>query len=386
MCHTALQRIRNGSMDILAWYCYNKRTVTKGKGMIPKMKIGRLKKNLEENGFQEVRANQSNLFLYCKTVRIPIPGVCPAAEQKIAYTVFVWDLTTGESMEAEAYRAMLDHARKNFLNQGYTEVEILSLLCTWEPQNWKEFCLDYDQHWIVNLVNGQLIIFENQSSCFHGVEEMVKNAAKPVSLKTLPVITILLVGINIFVFLVTELTGGSLDTEHMIRMGAMYWYNIAVDKEYYRFLTSMFLHFGIRHLVDNMFVLVCIGSLLEKNLGKIKYTILYLASGILAGVISLEYHTFRYETAVSAGASGAIFGVIGGIAYIILINRGRVRNLSPRSMILFLLLSFYNGYADTNVDVAAHVGGFIAGILLCILLYHKKDPLIGKAEWHGNED
>ena len=85
--------------------------------------------------------------------------------------------------------------------------------------------------------------------------------------------------LNILVFILVELTGSWEDTSHMLRWGAAGTLNIAGNHEYYRLLTAMFLHFGIQHLGNNMLVLLFVGDCLERNLGRVRYGILYLLGG-----------------------------------------------------------------------------------------------------------
>ena len=75
--------------------------------------------------------------------------------------------------------------------------------------------------------------------------------------------------------------------------------------------------------------------------------------------------------AVGAGASGAIFGVVGGLVYAVGINRGRLEDLTSRQLGVMILLTLYHGFTSMNVDNAAHIGGLVIGVLLGVLLYRK---------------
>ena len=94
--------------------------------------------------------------------------------------------------------------------------------------------------------------------------------------------------------------------------------------EYYRLFTCMFLHFGIEHLLNNMLVLFVLGSRLEQVIGKIKFLLIYLIGGVLGNVISLLIELRTQDFAVSAGASGAVFAVMGAMIYIVIRNKGWV--------------------------------------------------------------
>ena len=110
--------------------------------------------------------------------------------------------------------------------------------------------------------------------------------------KQVPVNTAIIL-INIAIFLTVEFTGSSLNTQHMVNWGAAYTPWILQEHEYYRLLTCMFLHFGIRHLGNNMLVLFFVGDCLERSIGKIKYLLIYLLGEIGANIFSLGMEVYR---------------------------------------------------------------------------------------------
>lgn len=179
-----------------------------------------------------------------------------------------------------------------------------------------------------------------------------------------------LIVINVLVFLYLEITGSSEDVYFMYEKGAMFGPAIAVDKEYYRFVTAMFMHFGIDHIINNMIVLFALGDNLERALGHVKYLILYMVCGIGSNWISMMVEGMD-STVVSAGASGAIFGVIGGLFYVVAANRGRLEDLSSSRLTFMIILSLYLGFTETGVDNTAHIAGLILGILWGIILYRR---------------
>ena len=78
-----------------------------------------------------------------------------------------------------------------------------------------------------------------------------------------------------------------------------------------------------------------------------------------------------YRNVVSAGASGAIFGVIGGLLYAVAVNRGQLEDLSTRQLVVVILCSLYFGFTSTGVDNAAHIAGLIIGIIMGVVLYRR---------------
>ena len=172
-------------------------------------------------------------------------------------------------------------------------------------------------------------------------------------------------------FLFLEATGSSENTSFMVAHGAMYAPLVIEKGEYYRLITSVFMHFGISHIMNNMLILFILGDNLERALGHIKYLFFYLICGVGANIVSMAVNLGEYRNVVSAGASGAIFGVIGGLLYAVIINRGRLEDLSTRQLVVMIVCSLYFGFTSTGVDNAAHIAGLLIGIVMGILLYRK---------------
>ncbi len=183
-----------------------------------------------------------------------------------------------------------------------------------------------------------------------------------------------IVALNVLVFFVLDLMGDTESGSFMYAHGAMFPDAVLADGEWYRLVTCMFVHFGIRHVANNMLILFFLGDNLERALGHVKYVILYLLSGLGGSVCSLLYMARTGDYAVSGGASGAIFGVIGALIYIVVRNRGRLEDLTANRLIFMAVLTLYYGFTATGVDNLAHVGGLVSGILLGLLLYRKKRP------------
>lgn len=186
----------------------------------------------------------------------------------------------------------------------------------------------------------------------------------------------ILIALNILYFLYLEITGSSEDTLFMLHHGAMYPPLIVEEKEYYRLLTSMFMHFGIHHITNNMMFLFILGDNMERALGSGKYLLFYLSCGVGANAVSLIAGLQSPAETVGAGASGAIFGVIGGLLYIVTINRGRLEDLRTEQLAIIIILSLVFGFTSTGVDNIAHVAGLVTGIVLAMIFYRRprQDP------------
>lgn len=185
--------------------------------------------------------------------------------------------------------------------------------------------------------------------------------------------TVLLVAANVIVFLALSFQGMTEDGRFMLQHGAMYVPYVIGKGEYYRLFTSMFLHFGYDHLFNNMIALAAMGWNLELDMGKIKFLIVYFVSGLAGNVLSAWWDIQTGSMAVSAGASGAIFGIIGALLYVAIRNRGRIGDISGRGLVAMVVLTLYYGFTSGGVDNMAHIGGLAAGFLTGILLYRKRN-------------
>ena len=183
--------------------------------------------------------------------------------------------------------------------------------------------------------------------------------------------------INVLCFLYLELQGSTENAGFMLAHGAMFAPLVVDHGQYYRLVTSVFMHFGVSHLMNNMLVLFVLGDNLERALGHVKYLLFYLLCGVGANLVSMTVNLMTGSLSVGAGASGAIFGVVGGLVYAVGVNRGRLEDLTSRQLGVMILLTLYHGFTSMNIDNAAHIGGLAAGILLGILLYRKPRRYMG---------
>ena len=182
------------------------------------------------------------------------------------------------------------------------------------------------------------------------------------------VITTALIGMNAVIFVVLMMLGKTEDTYFILEHGAMYEPYVIEGHEYYRLVTSLFLHFGISHLMNNMVMLGALGWNLELEIGKIRFFLIYFLSGMGGNVCSLIYHVKEGTYVISAGASGAVFGLMGALVCAALQRRGYIGRLNKRGLIFMVILSLYFGLTSTGVDNAAHIGGLICGFLLQVIL------------------
>ena len=182
--------------------------------------------------------------------------------------------------------------------------------------------------------------------------------------KKKPIITYALLISNIIMFLMTVLYEGNLfniSPSLLYEFGGLVNYqNMKSPIELYRLITSMFLHAGIIHLAFNMYALYILGPQLESFFGKIKYTLIYLLSGIIGGLTSM---IFQQDTIVSVGASGAIFGLIGAFIFFGYHHRVYFGTVIKSQIIPLLLINIVLGFTMSGINMFAHLGGLVGGVL-----------------------
>lgn len=187
--------------------------------------------------------------------------------------------------------------------------------------------------------------------------------AEDIFTKKKPVITYALIIINVLVFVAMYIFGkGSEDTLTLLLFGANYPVLVRAG-EYYRLITSAFLHIGLLHLICNNYALYVIGSQLESFLGKTKFLIIYLVSAICGSLMSM-----LFSDGISAGASGAIFGLLGSLLYFGYNYRVYLGTVLKSQIIPLIILNLIIGFVTPGIDNAAHIGGLLGGLGMTMAL------------------
>ena len=169
------------------------------------------------------------------------------------------------------------------------------------------------------------------------------------------VVVPVLVGINVLIYLVTVIQAGSLTgnaTADIFEQWGL-WPTAVAGGELWRLITSGFLHFGPIHLAFNMLALWVIGRDLELVLGWARFLVVYLVS-LLGG--SLAVFVLENETTMTAGASGAVFGLMGGLAVVLL----RLRR-SPGPALTIIALNVFISFVVPGISILGHLGGLVFG-------------------------
>lgn len=184
-----------------------------------------------------------------------------------------------------------------------------------------------------------------------------------------PLGTYALIFINVFIYFICAL---SLLYKPELNALITYYgansYNLIQSQGYiglYRLITSIFLHADIFHIFFNMYALYVVGSQVERYYGKKKFLIIYFVSGIVGSLFS---NVFMSSNSISIGASGAIFGLFGALLCFAYNYRATLGNFLKSSLIPVLIINLSLGIFISGIDISAHVGGLIAGILTTIVL------------------
>lgn len=171
-----------------------------------------------------------------------------------------------------------------------------------------------------------------------------------------------LIVINLTLFAVMEWKGNSTSALTLIEFGAKY--NPAIlEGEWWRIVTSMFLHIGIVHLLMNMLALFYLGIAVEKIYGSTRFLTVYFLAGIFGGTAS-----FMLNPQIAAGASGAIFGLFGALLFFGLNNKRVFFQTMGYNLIMIIGINIAFGIIVPQIDNGAHIGGLIGGFIASMMV------------------
>jgi rhomboid protease GluP len=177
-----------------------------------------------------------------------------------------------------------------------------------------------------------------------------------------PVVTYVLLVANALFFGAETLLGGSTTIRTLLQLGAQV--NVLVaGGQYWRLLTAMFLHIGLAHLAFNMYALYSLGRDLEAFYGSLRFSAIYFISGLAGNVL---YYVAGPNN-ISAGASGAIFGLIGAEVAFLVSNRalfGSFRRQRLLNLAFLIVVNLAFGFMNSGINNLAHMGGLISGLIL----------------------
>lgn len=330
-------------------------------------------------------------------------GVYYRYEQEGFRVVLCVDLSRGYRMTPWQQRIMEENVLSSFYHpqgmlsdfpEGFPvyHVEVLTLL-NGGGEAGRQLCAQCRNIWQYEPENGRLLIFENQPGDFFGLRQALENEIErnyaeytENSVKTplknliksiksqgeLPYITLVFIVVNVLVYLVMEWVGDTTNGLFVARYGGMYPLALTDRHEWWRLFTAGFIHFGAAHLINNMVILYCMGSRLERVTGHLRFAVIYLISLLGGSLLSLAIMLYTGDYAVSAGASGAIFGVVGGFLWVVILHKGRLERITTKGILFMIALTVYYGFASAGIDNWGHIGGVLTGFVATVILYHRK--------------
>lgn len=308
---------------------------------------------LKNSGYEPVQSGTTGVYTFRHRAGNHIIGVMQCTDENVI----------------AGYK--LESLRGN-LSVVYGTANVLFVIFTDDPYRINQFIEADSGHWIYNYTEGRLVIYENQPGTFFGAEKLFEPERVRTRQNYVFTVNNFIILVNVVVFAVMALNGNTQNTIYLYRCGGITPESLFEDHQVYRLFTSMFMHSGISHLVNNMIVLYFIGGTLEKYIGRVRYLIIYLLSGLLGGLISQIYYMAMAENVICVGASGAIFGAVGAMLTVVVVNHGRVENFTFPRLIIYVVLSIYLGFTSQGVSLSAHLGGLATGFFTALLLYRKR--------------
>ena len=181
-----------------------------------------------------------------------------------------------------------------------------------------------------------------------------------------PYLTWTLIGVNLLLWLLVEMSGGSTDTGVLLKFGAMEAQHIAAG-DYWRLFAATFLHSGLLHISFNCIALFIFGQQLESIYGYSRFLAIYFIAGLAGSVTSYALSISAAPNTLGVGASGAVFGLLGGLIAFYIVHRdkfGAIGRQSLTGLLVIVVINVALGFVVPGIDNFAHIGGFLAGLLV----------------------
>ncbi|AGE23035.1 rhomboid family protein [Geobacillus sp. GHH01] len=187
-----------------------------------------------------------------------------------------------------------------------------------------------------------------------------------------PMFTRLFIVVQVAMFLVLEWSGGSTNPDVLIHYGAKF--NPLIEAgEWWRLLTPMFLHIGFLHLLTNTLALYYLGITVERLYGSFRFLFIYVTAGFFGALAS-----FLFTPSLSAGASGAIFGLFGALLYFGTVYRHLFFRTMGMNVISLIIVNLLFGLLVPGIDNAGHIGGLVGGFLAAGVVHLPKHTALGR--------
>ena len=330
---------------------------------------------LSKNGFFALTSNVSEISAVVKF------------ESNLLNILQIIDYKKDLYLDNAQYEEIKVSLKGAFKDKGVSEIHILSLILADDLDKAKALGAEDAFCWFIDKQSLELIIDEDKQPDFYGMRALIEDFLvkwkenpeqlnelrdeKPTVLtkrqkvvayfKKAPLITL---GIVILNFL---LCFGCIFNPSFFYGNGSISLAFVKEGEWYRLLTSIFLHGSLDHFFSNMLLLYFMGDILERKVGWVRFLFVYLISGVMGNLVSCLHEYILGSYFVSFGASGAVFGIIGMLFYMVIRRREDVR-ISIPAMIFMVAYCIYSSFVGEHINVAAHLGGLLGGIVLMFVL------------------
>lgn len=288
-------------------------------------------------------------------------------ENPVLYIVGIF-----ENDDYEYRRELLwEYANGIFSKMGdkiFAEVIAVAVVLGEKPEHTEKITSDNEHihyiQWYFDLDKKKVFAEDGQPDRLIGLEKMLIDAVenkgvegvqfiKPSSRNGLPIICCSIFLICLIMLLYTM--GNSDPRFAYTEFGISR--NVTITNEYYRFITSMFVHDGWSHLISNTIYLYYFGGRLEQLFGSMKFCVIYLFSGLTGSLLSMIF-----SESISVGASGCTYGLLGAMLMVAKKYGGRYIDMSYSTLIMLGFISITSGFFRYNVNNIAHMGGILCGM------------------------
>lgn len=291
-------------------------------------------------------------------------------------------------LDKEQYEEVKKSLRGAFQDKGVSEIHILSLIFSENMERGTSLGEEDPFCWQVDTKTWELVIGEDKQPDFYGMkgliqsfldrwkedpsqfeeEEKEKEPLAPTKkqivatyFKQAPYVSLALVIVNLILCFCCIA-----NPQFFYGKGCVGYVYVKAG-EWYRLITSLFLHASVDHYFSNMLLLYFLGNILEKRVGRIRFLLMYLLTGVLGNLLSCFHEYIIGKYYITYGASGAVFGLIGMLFYLVIRKDERIK-ISMPAMLFMVMYSIYSSFVGAQVNVAAHLGGLLSGMLLMFVL------------------
>lgn len=302
-----------------------------------------------------------------------VPGIYLRIENPVLYIIGVFQKDNQEKI-VEALHTYTEGISQDLEQLRCTHIISLSIYLSEEEGPFSAPAY-FDErihavNWRYSIEKKRIFAGAGEPDRLFGIEKLLLRAAegkvvevppKPAMKSGMPWVSISIFLLCVVLLIDTTLSGngGSMIRTYGISRSGI------LQGEYYRFITSMFLHSGMMHLLSNSIFLYYFGFKAEYLLGRKRFLILYLVSGVCGGLFSILFHDV-----LAIGASGAIYGLMGAMFVLTKLYGPRYTGMNYATMLLLVVTSIGFGFLDMGIDNFAHIGGFIGGSL--VFLFYRK--------------